>query len=129
MESKSKSILIVDDSDDFRDIIATKLRSLGFEVTEAKDGKNGVLKAKEIKPDVILLDVSMPILDGVGALLEIKKIAELKDVRCAFLTGYGDDHHPKSDHKVAGELGADLYIRKTDDLSEIVKKVNELFTS
>lgn len=65
-------LLIVDDDNDFLDVLLTKFKAAGFEVVGAHDGLEGVAQAKEAKPDLILMDVKMPRLDGIGALLKMR---------------------------------------------------------
>lgn len=127
LEDKPAMILIADDSEDMRDILSTKLSASGFGVQTAGNGREAIEKIKELKPDLVILDVHMPEMDGVEALLKIQENAELKKTRCVFFTSYGDDRHKTGiDEKVAKEIGAVDYIRKTDDLDSIVTKIREI---
>ena len=67
-------ILIIDDEPEIREIVKTKLEASGFETKEASQGAEGIKLAQEFKPDIILLDVVMPEMDGVEALLKLKAI-------------------------------------------------------
>lgn len=80
-------ILIIDDEEDIRSIAAMSLGILGgLEVVEAENGEDGIAKAIEVKPDAILLDMMMPILDGPGTLAKLKENQETKDIPVIFLT-------------------------------------------
>lgn len=118
-------LLIVDDDKDFLDVLLTKFKATGFEVVGAHDGQEGVEKAKEAKPDLILMDVKMPRLDGIGALLKMREDPTLKDTRVILLTAFGDPQKEiyENDKRFAQELGAHEYLLKTQDLDEIVSRV------
>ncbi|HLO49955.1 MAG TPA: response regulator [Kamptonema sp.] len=73
-------ILVVDDNQVNRDILRNILQPLGFQVMEAVDGKDGIIKALEFKPDVILMDLVMPVMDGFKAIEKLRHLTELKDV-------------------------------------------------
>jgi len=118
-------ILIVDDDNDFREVVVTKLRENAFDIVEARDGDEGVQKAKETVPDLILMDVKMPKMDGIQALVQLKKDPATKDCKIVFLTAFGDPSPLayKNDQRFAREMGADDYVVKSEDLSVIVEKV------
>lgn len=118
-------ILVVDDDKDFRDVVVTKLRGSGFSVVEAEDGASAYEKAKELKPDLILMDVKMPKLDGVAALMKMKDDPETKHIKVVLLTAFGDPRPEifKVDNRFAKEVGAFEYILKTEDLDEVVRRV------
>ncbi len=118
-------ILVVDDEPDFREIFGTKLSSVGYRVETAENGEEGVKKAKALKPDLILMDVKMPILDGAGAVLKLRDDPETKNLKVVFLTSLGD---PRAEmqamsSKFSADFGAQGYIRKTDSLEELVEHV------
>lgn len=118
-------ILIVDDEQDIREIIKIKLSASGFEVIEGSTGVEAVQKAKELKPDLIILDVVMPEMDGVTALMKMKEDPETKDIKVVLFTGKGD---PRPDitsvnQKFAQESGAVDFVRKEIDLNELVVKL------
>ncbi|MDP2598696.1 MAG: response regulator [Candidatus Liptonbacteria bacterium] len=121
-------ILIVDDEPDFREIFSVKLSSAGFKIETAENGAEGVKKAKTLKPDLILLDVKMPVMDGAQALLALRDDPETKNIKAAFLTSLGD---PREEVKALNtqfskELGAQGYLRKTDDLDDLVEQVRKV---
>ena len=108
MKSKNAKILLVDDEPDILEIVGYNLKNEGYEVFTASSGKEGVAKAKEVHPDLILLDVMMPEMDGIEACDQIRNIPSLEGVIIAFLTARGEDYS-----QVAGfDAGADDYITK-----------------
>ncbi|MEK7181465.1 MAG: response regulator [Patescibacteria group bacterium] len=118
-------ILIVDDEENFREIFSTKLKEAGYKVETAVDGEDGYQKAKELKPDLILMDMEMPHLNGAGAILKLKGDPETSGIKVIFLTNYGDPalERVESDIHFSKEIGANDYIRKTDDVSEIIQRI------
>ena len=126
--SQQKTILVTDDEKDFREIVATKLKSAGFNVVEATNGEDAIKKAKEIRPDLLLLDVNMPGITGIETLTRIQSDPDLKELRIVFLTNYGDPQKEAAwlDEKFAREIGAMDYIRKTDDLNKVVSQIHNL---
>lgn len=120
-------ILLVDDEDYFREIFTKRLSAEGFRVETAKSGEEGVKKAKELKPDMILMDVKMPGMDGVAAMMAIKADPRAKDTKILFLTSagemFGGSHDHKADIRAAEEMGAVGYVMKTDDLANLAEKI------
>jgi CheY-like chemotaxis protein len=119
-------VLLVDDDAGFREIWKLKLTSNGFDVLEASNGKEALEILKDKKPDVILLDVLMPEMDGVKTLLTIKENNNLKDVKIFFVTSL-DNADPELGeyHKeLASEIGAVEYLRKSIDLDNLVERVS-----
>lgn len=108
MDSTNIKILLVDDEADILEFLSYNLKREGFEVYTAKNGKEGVEKAKKILPQLIILDVMMPEMDGVEACEEIRLIPELKNSLIVFLTARAEDYS-----QIAGfDAGADDYITK-----------------
>jgi CheY-like chemotaxis protein len=120
-------ILIVDDEKDIRDIIRLKLEASGFEVKEAADGMSGLKLAQESKPDIILLDVVMPKMDGTAVLLELKKDERTRNIKVYLFTGKGDPQPAivEINRRFAKESGAVDFIRKEIDLDELVVKLQK----
>jgi len=81
-----KKILIVDDELKIRELLEARLSSEGYEVTQAKDGEEAVLMAKKYLPDLILMDVMMPKMDGAEAVTELSGDSSTKDIPVIFLT-------------------------------------------
>lgn len=127
MDSNGKYlILLVDDDSSFREIMKAKLEAAGFVVLEAKDGQDGLNKLKELKPDIVLLDVQMPKMSGIEALSKIKADPEIANTKVFFLTNYGEKNTADAplDDKFAKEIGAVGHLRKTDDLDKIIDAIN-----
>jgi CheY-like chemotaxis protein len=101
-------ILVVDDNPDVRLALATLLQDEGFEVAEASDGDVGLEAARERKPDLILLDLMMPRVDGFETLRELKKDENLADVPVVVLTA----RRGSEDMTLARALGATDYLNK-----------------
>jgi CheY-like chemotaxis protein len=118
-------ILLVDDDNNFREIVRAKFESAGFAIEEAKDGAEGVEKAKAKKPNLILLDVQMPKMNGVVVLSKLKADPEMAGIKVLFLTNYGENNTADQplDDKFAKDAGAAGHIKKTDDLDDIVSRV------
>ena len=120
-ENKFK-ILLVDDEPDILEIISYNLKSNGFEVFTASNGVKALKKAKSILPDLIILDVMMPEMDGIETCEEIRKIPELSDTIITFLTARSEDYS-----QLAGfDAGADDYINKPIKPKLLVGKVKSL---
>ncbi|MDA9792392.1 response regulator transcription factor [Schleiferiaceae bacterium] len=108
MKAKDITILLVDDEPDILDIISYNLKAEGYKVKTASSGREGLEKAKKVRPDLILLDVMMPEMDGIEACEQIRKTPGLEHTIIAFLTARGEDYS-----QVAGfDVGADDYIAK-----------------
>jgi two-component system alkaline phosphatase synthesis response regulator PhoP len=108
MDNSNIKILLVDDEPDILDFVGYNLKAEGYKVATAASGNAGVAKAKEFKPDLILLDVMMPEMDGIEACDQIRRLPGLENTIIAFLTARGEDYS-----QVAGfEAGADDYITK-----------------
>ncbi len=115
----SKRILVVEDNPDNRTLITDVLLSLDYEVIEAIDGVEGVKKAAEEKPDLILMDLSLPHKDGWTATREIKANPELNNIPIIALTA----HAMVGDRERAIEAGCDDYISKPIDLRTLATKL------
>ena len=127
MEDAKPLILLVDDSEDFREIMSLRLNAVGFQTVAVSGGKAALEKLKEINPELIVLDLEMPDMNGVETLMHIKSDPKLKDERVIFLTNYGEPQEKLAevDRKFASDMGALCYLRKTDDMTHIVKEIQE----
>ena len=125
MEQKPPLVLIVDDEAAFREIFSVKLQALGYRTEIAVDGADGVQKAKAMKPDLILMDVQMPNVNGIDALQKIKEDDTLKGTKVLFLTNLGDPQTNAHDveNKFAQEIGAVGYLQKFTDLDVLMQKI------
>jgi len=118
-------ILIVDDEENFRDIFSSELKAVGYAVETAQNGEDGFKVAKESKPDLILMDMEMPILNGAEAVMKLKNDPETAQIKVVFLTNYGDPRREMTEADVhfSKEIGAVDYLRKTDDMEEIITRI------
>lgn len=118
-------LLVVDDDPNFREIFSTKLKTSGYRVETAENGAQGVETAKSSKPDLILMDVNMPVMDGPSALLKLKEDPATKDIKVVFITNLGDIHEDiqEVNTKFSQGFGAQGYLRKTDDLDALAEKI------
>lgn len=123
----SPLILIVDDEPAFREIFSAKLGADGFRTETAENGQLGLEKAKQLKPDLILMDVKMPVMDGPSAVLALRADPETKDMKVAFLTSLGDPRMEMQEinQKFSQDFGAQGYLKKTDDLDTLTQKIKE----
>lgn len=108
MPSHNRTILLVEDNEDNLLIYSTILRHFGFEVIEARDGCAGVESARRYDPDLILMDVSIPLMDGWEATRRLKADAHTAHIPIIALTA----HALASDQQKAVEAGCDGYIAK-----------------
>ncbi|TBM99008.1 response regulator transcription factor [Hyunsoonleella flava] len=122
MNKKDIKILLVDDEPDILEIVGYNLSNEGYHVITAENGAEAVKKAKKELPQLIILDVMMPEMDGIEACENIRKQPELEDVVITFLTARGEDYS-----QVAGfDAGADDYITKPIKPKVLVSKVKAL---
>ena len=114
-------ILLVEDNEMNRDMLSRRLIRKGFEVEMAVDGQEGVDKARSLHPDLILMDLSLPILDGWGATKVIKDDPKIKGIPIIALTA----HAMAGDREKALEAGADEYDTKPVDFKRLLGKINQ----
>ncbi len=115
-------ILIVDDDSGIRMLLSKFLEREGFEILIAEDGLKGVDEAKANQPDLIILDVIMPRMDGLTAARLIKFYKPLQDVPIIFLTA----KDAEKDIELAEEVNAEVYITKPFDVHQVIKVVKEI---
>tara|TARA_Y200000002_G_scaffold343111_1_gene315405 strand:+ start:555 stop:1232 length:678 start_codon:yes stop_codon:yes gene_type:complete len=114
-----QTILVVDDERDLLDLIEYNLKKEGFKVLKAENGEEGISKAKEYKPDLILLDIMMPKMDGLEAVEIMRKDEDLKKTPIIFLTARSDDKT-----EVDGlNKGGDDYITKPISTTKLVSRI------
>ncbi len=122
MSSKRKKILIVDDEPDILDLIQYNLENDGYEVTVANNGIESIEKAKADTPDLVLLDVMMPEMDGMETCTRMRELEELDDTIIAFLTARSEDYS-----QIAGfDAGADDYITKPIKPRALLRRIKAL---
>ena len=117
----SKRILVVEDTVNNRRILNDLLTNAGFEVVEAFDGEKGVAMAAECHPDLILMDIQLPLVDGYEATRRIKAIPELKAVPIIAVTSYA----LSGDEAKALAAGCDGYFAKPFSPRVILAKIRE----
>ena len=123
MESKGKRILIADDEPDILEIVQYNLKREGYEVYTAKDGDDALVKAKQLKPDLIILDIMMPKKTGVEVCSILRTQPAFQDTLIIFLTALSDESS-----QVKGlDTGADDYVSKPISTKVLVSRVNALF--
>jgi two-component system alkaline phosphatase synthesis response regulator PhoP len=123
MDSTGKKILIADDEPDILEIIGFNLRKEGYEVYTAKDGNEALEKAKEIMPQLIILDIMMPYKTGIEVCRILRTQDAFDDTLIVFLTAVNDD----VSHIKGLETGADDYISKPVSPRVLVSRINALF--
>ena len=115
-------ILLVDDEEDILEFVSYNLQREGFRVYSARNGLEAIEMAGKVKPDLVILDVIMPEMDGIAACEEIRKLPSCKNVVIAFLTARGEDYS-----QIAGfEAGADDYITKPIRPKVLISRVKAL---
>lgn len=119
---KGKKILLIDDEQDILEILSYNLEKEGYQVFTANNGNEGFVKAKEIIPDLILLDVMMPEKDGIETCQEMRQIKELQKTLIVFLSARSEEFS-----QLAGfDAGANDYIVKIIKPKVLISKVNAL---
>ena len=119
---KGKKILLIDDEQDILEILSYNLEKEGCQVFTANNGNEGIVKAKEIIPDLILLDVMMPEKDGIETCQEMRQIKELQKTLIVFLSARSEEFS-----QLAGfDAGANDYIVKIIKPKMLISKVNAL---
>ncbi|MDR2284683.1 MAG: response regulator transcription factor [Sphingobacterium sp.] len=121
MSAKQK-ILVVDDEQDILDLISYNLNKEGYQVYTASNGKLAIDKAKEVSPDLIILDVMMPVMDGIEACRIMRSLPEFKHTFMVFLTARSEEYS-----EIAGfHVGADDYIAKPIKPRALMSRINAI---
>ena len=115
-----KKILLIEDNENIRSNTAEILELSNYTVIEAENGKVGILKAIESKPDLIICDIMMPELDGYGVLHAVQNNTAIKNTPFIFLTAKTE----RNDFRKGMELGADDYLTKPFDGTELLNAVS-----
>ena len=121
--SQIPKILVVDDDPDIVEILRYNLSLAGYDVKAASNGKEAIKKAKIFIPEIILLDVMMPEMDGIEACRLIREIPSLNNTRIIFLSARNEDYTQMS----AFDAGADDYISKPVKPKILLKKISTIF--
>ena len=122
MKKSDITILCVDDEPDILEILKYNLSSEGYNVLTANDGLSAISKAKEIIPNLIIIDIMMPNMDGIEACEKLRADQKFNDTIIMFLTARGEDYS----HVAAYEAGADDYVTKPVKPKVLVSKVKGL---
>jgi two-component system cell cycle response regulator DivK len=115
----TKRILVVEDQEDLRGILRTLLTGSGYEMIEAADGQAGVEEAKAERPDLILMDIQMPVLDGYDATQQIKADPNLKATPVIALSSFA----MKGDEEKARAAGCDDYVTKPYSPMQLLRAI------
>ncbi len=118
----NKKILLVDDEKDLVDTVSFRLKASGYDVVTAYDGQEALTKTRLEKPDLIVLDLMLPKMDGYKVCRMLKFDERYKDIPIVMFTARVQD----SDKKMGEEVGADAYITKPFDPQNLLSKVKEL---
>ena len=120
--SESHKILLVDDEKDILEFLSYNLKKESFNVRTCLNGELAIEEARKFKPDLIILDVMMPEMDGITACSEIRKISELKDALILFLTARSEEYS-----ELAGfDAGADDYVTKPIKPKLLISRIKAL---
>ena len=123
MTDKKTIVAIVEDEKMLADMYATKFTMEGFDAKKANDGQAGFDMVKKEKPDIVLLDIIMPKIDGFGVLKMLKDEPELKAIPVVLLTNLGQEE----DIKKGKQLGAaDYFVKANHTPAEVVQKVKQV---
>lgn len=122
MSSAKQKILIVDDEPDIRELIEYNLKKEGYLVYTASNGQEGINEAKRVHPDLIILDVMMPKMDGIEACRLMRSMNDFKSTFMVFLTARSEEYS-----EIAGfNVGADDYIAKPIKSRALVSRINAI---
>jgi two-component system cell cycle response regulator DivK len=116
----SKRILVVEDQEDNRRILRDLLSSVGHEMMEVEDGESAIAAAREYRPDVILMDIQLPVLDGYEATRRIKADPDLRAIPIIVVTSYA----LSGDEQKARACGCDAYVAKPYSTRDLLAKIN-----
>jgi two-component system alkaline phosphatase synthesis response regulator PhoP len=122
MQASPAKILLVDDEPDILEILEFNLRKEGFEVATAENGQEGLKMAKEMKPDLIVLDIMMPIMDGVEVCRQLRANSDFDNTIITFLTAREEDYSQIA----ALDTGGDDYITKPIRPRVLISRVKAL---
>lgn len=122
---RAPTILIVEDNEDNRIVYSTMLRHFGFAVDEAENGAEGILKARTKLPDLILMDIAIPLVDGWEAVQRLKRDPATAGIPIVALTA----HAMPADREKAIQVGCDGYLAKPCEPRAVVEEVRRILES
>lgn len=121
-DSRDWTVLVVEDGEDARYLMRIELERLGYLVIEAEDGKKAVERAQQDRPDIILMDLSLPIMDGFAATKKIRASDGLESVPIIAVTA-----HQETDFRAGAKaVGFDAYVTKPIDMNWLSELINGL---
>ncbi len=120
-----KRIHVVDDDKDCIQLVKDFLESKDYEIITAFEGETGIAKAKTVKPDLIIMDIMMPVMDGITALQRLKDNPSTSKIPVIMLTSKDKDEDVLTGYK----HGAEYYITKPFDLKQLILGVNLMLNS
>jgi two-component system, OmpR family, alkaline phosphatase synthesis response regulator PhoP len=118
----AKKILIIEDEQPIVNLLKIRLEASGYEVIFATDGQKGLNRAREEAPDLIILDIMLPTMNGYQILRMLKFDGRYKEIPIIVLTAKGLDE----DKKLGQDLGADAYFGKPFEPTDLLEKIKEL---
>ena len=124
-QKTTRTIMIVEDYDDTRVLLRKVLEQLGYSVLEASNGQEAVDIAERERPDLILMDLDLPILDGIAATQRIRQHADLESVPIVAVTAYPMSYT----HVKAFAKGCNEYMPKPIDMNELANLVNRYLST
>jgi len=122
LNEAQRTILIVDDFDDTRLLLRTWLQKKGYRVVEAENGNRAVAAAESDRPDLIIMDVEMPELDGLAATRKIRELTNFRKIPIVAVSAYGADQY--RDHAIAA--GCDEYVSTPFEPEELERLIRAL---
>jgi DNA-binding response OmpR family regulator len=122
---KAAKILVIDDESEITQIIEAFLENAGHQVKTENSSVMGIERAKELKPDLILLDIMMPNMDGYEICDELKKLDETSDIPVIFLTGKDS----RDDKGRSFQVGGDMFVKKPFSCERLLEIVNIVLQS
>ena len=122
MDKKKNKLLLVEDNEMNRDMLSRRLQRSGFEVVVAEDGAQGIAIVRSERPDLVLMDLSLPVMDGWEATARLKGSEETRAIPVIVLTA----HALEQDRLKAIEMGCDDFDTKPVDLPRLLQKIEQL---
>jgi two-component system alkaline phosphatase synthesis response regulator PhoP len=123
MTMKAHKVMVVDDEPDILELLTYNLEKEGYEVKTATNGKKAVALAQSFLPELILMDIMMPVMDGVEACRQIREIPEMRNTFIIFLTARSEEYSEVA----AFDTGADDYLTKPIKPRALMSRINAIF--